>query len=93
MPFGLDVECAECGTVRYIMLSNSQADPDPDDEKCPRCGSTRFIRCLGGNLAWSNDPGRRSEMLKRRSFEHTQRTAKNNVERIVEKAKKKNRRI
>lgn len=93
MPFGLDVQCAECGTVRYIVLSNSQAEPDLDDAKCPRCGSTKFVRCLGGNYLTSNDPQRRSEMLKRRSLEHSQRTAKDNVERIVENSRKKNRRI
>jgi len=93
MPFGLDVQCAECATVRYIWLHNSQAEPDPDDKKCPRCGSVKFIRCVGGNYVTSNDPTKRSEMLKQRSFEHSQRTAKDNVERIVEKSRKKNRSI
>lgn len=69
------------------MLKDSKAKPDKEDRECPECGSTKFTRCLGGNYHISNDPGVRSEMLKQRSFEHTKRTAAENVERIVETSK------
>ena len=88
MPFGIDVQC-KCGHVRYILLKNSQAKPDEEDIHCPECGSKEFTRCLGGNYHISNDPQVRSDMLKKRSFEHTKRTASDNVERIIEDSKKK----
>lgn len=88
MPFGIDVQC-ECGHIRYILLYNSQSPPDPEDETCPECGSKKFSRCVGGNYHVSNDPAVRSEMLKKRSYEHTVRTAKDNVERLIETSKKK----
>jgi len=92
MPFGIDVEC-ECGHVRYVFLKNSSAPPDPEDAKCPKCGSEKFTRCVGGNYLVSNDPEVRSEMLKKRSYDHTVRTAKDNVERLVERSKKRGQRI
>ena len=92
MPFGIDIQCT-CGHVRYVLLKDSQALPDSEDAKCPVCGSKEFTRCLGGNYHISNDPEVRSDMLKKRSYEHTLRTAKDNVERIVEKGRKKGQRM
>jgi hypothetical protein len=88
MPFGIDVEC-ECGHVRYVFLKNSSSPPDSEDAKCPKCGSEKFTRCIGAsNYLVSNDPEVRSEMLKKRSYDHTVRTAKDNVERLVERSRK-----
>jgi hypothetical protein len=93
MPFGVDVQC-KCGHVRYILLNNSSADPDPEDAKCPECGSKKFTRLLGGNFGSyeSSDQDTKSEILKQRSFDHTKRTAKENVERIIETGRQKQRR-
>lgn len=90
MPFGVNVQC-KCGHVRYILLKNSSSPPDPEDSKCPECGSKKFTRCVGGSYHVSNDPAVRSEMLKQRSLDHTKRTARENVERLVETSRKKGR--
>ena len=93
MPFGVDVECV-CGHVRYLWLHNSTAPPEPEDAKCPACGSKEFTRLVGGNFGSyeSSDSETRSEILKQRSLDHTRRTAKDNVERIIESDKAKRRR-
>jgi len=88
MPFAIEVQCADCEHIRTIYLDKSTAPPDPEDEKCPECGSTNFSRCLGASYNVSNDPAVRSEMLKKRSLDHTIRTAKDNVERIIENRRK-----
>ena len=88
MPFNVDLRCRKCGLIRTVMLKNSSSDPDAEDRRCPGCRSKKFERVISAvayNL--SNDPEVRSEMLKKRSLDHTIKTAPDNVERIIERTK------
>lgn len=92
MPFSVDVQC-KCGHVRNLWLRNSQSPPDPEDAKCPECGSKKFTRLIGGNFGSyeSSDAETKKAILQQRSLDHTRRTAKENVERIIETSKQKQR--
>jgi putative FmdB family regulatory protein len=84
MPFVVDYECLLCGNCWEVWLDSSDQHP----VGCPKCSSKNVQRCLGGVATRCHDPAVRSEVLKQRSLEHTQRTAKRNVERIIAKSKR-----
>ena len=83
MPFVVDLQCT-CGHVRTVYLRSSKAAPDPEDTLCPECNSASFIRCVGGCFAAfaSSNLETRSQILKKRSEEHSKRTFKDNYERF-----------
>ena len=87
MPFGVDVQCSACGHVRYVLLRNSGAAPDPEDAKCPKCGDESFARCVGGTFGVfaSSDLETRQDILKKRSEDHSRRTFKSVYERVRSK--------
>ena len=79
MPFIADYKCEKCNHIWEELTGSSREFP----KVCLACESTDVHRIPGGVCGWSNDAEVRSEMLKKRSFDHTKRTAKDNVERIM----------
>lgn len=84
MPHKLvDLKCENCNHVWESLTM-------PDDENnilhgCPECGSTRVIQLLGGFGTKCHDPEIRSEMLRKRSVDHSNQHAKENLEKLQNK--------
>lgn len=81
MPFVVDFKCLKCESTWEAWLDTSE---DSDPKSCPKCKSRRIKRLLGATITKCHDPVARNEILRKRSFEHTKKTASNNVERILE---------
>ena len=71
--FYFDFHCEPCDEVFEAMV-NSNADDVT--EPCQTCGepAKKVLGCA--NLGWSNNPQIRSEMLRKRSTEHTKNEQK-----------------
>lgn len=77
-----DVKCLTCGYVEEIWLERrNKKEILP---KCSQCGN-KVVRILGSNPTKCHDPAVRSEILKKRSEDHSRREFKNNVERVISK--------
>lgn len=90
MPFEVDVVCS-CGQKRTVWFTKYSGDIYPDDIKCPNCGGETFTRCCGSHFGsfQSSDLERRSEILKKRSEEHSMKHFKENYDRVRSKILKK----
>jgi predicted nucleic acid-binding Zn-ribbon protein len=84
MPFIVECGCEYCGHEWESWLASSGEDLGG----CPECGSLKVYRIPGGTLARCNDPAVRSEVLKKRSQDHSAKHFKENADRVISKLKK-----
>lgn len=81
MPFVVDYECEECEHQWEAWLRNS----GDSEAECPNCRGINIRRLTGTpSPTKCHDPEVRSEILKKRSLDHSIRTAGRNIERIRE---------
>lgn len=71
--FYFDFECESCDMVFEVLVSGN--DPEAT-EPCPHCGEPAKKIVGGTSNFWSNDKEKVSEMLRKRSIEHTKREQK-----------------
>lgn len=79
MPHKLvDLQCESCGNIWEALLM-----PNEDLQGCPSCGSLKVSQEPGGHPTTLHDPNARSAALKKRSADHSMKTAGENIERLV----------
>jgi len=75
-----DFTCGDCGQFEGLVVSGTE------EAQCPRCGSMA-ARALSAPNVWviGNDPVRKSEALRKRSYDHSMKEARKNAENIASK--------
>ena len=75
MPFLTDLICEDCNFIWETILRSRE---EVSLEKCPHCGAN-FPRAIpGGNPTICHDPKVRSEILKKRSKDHSMKELRKN---------------
>lgn len=80
MPLLVDLECSECSHIREVLCNG---ELEETDRKCPKCGCRAFSKLLGGVITKMHDPEVRNAALKKRSHDHSRKTLKSNLDRMV----------
>jgi predicted nucleic acid-binding Zn-ribbon protein len=84
MPHKLvDLECQSCGHKWEDLVMPGESREDLHG--CPECGSTKVVLLPGGVATKLHDPAVRDEALKKRSIDHSNKHAKENLEKLQHK--------
>jgi hypothetical protein len=94
----VDLTCNNCNHVWEVLLTSDEAEwlgkievvCKCDGETfslqgCPECGSKDVAQVLGGYMTKCHDPSVREQVLRKRSIDHSNLHAKENLEKLQNK--------
>ena len=79
----MDLHCNKCNCDWEILVMPDECEADYLE--CPKCHSRMVSQVLGGHKTKCHDPAVKEQVLRKRSIDHSNKHAKENLEKLQNK--------